>query len=346
MLRWIACGLTAWVLVVGCSKENQVDSSKHNATGVGAQCSGAGDPGCGTQGVCVLGYCRIGCNTDSECPQGALCLGAAPPFGCSLSAELACDEQPCTPPLACGIDNKCRFPCKADTNCARNEHRCESGACVSLSEPGADLTWFSCEINGRDWFVRCTEDFAALSECNKSQPGWDTGTACGAGQLCVPVNDGLWSTSGDNDLVGAFCGCGYPTKAPDSAPPAAYSACKADPVCYGCLFHAQSPDCAGNQAYAALKRCGAGDGGSYCPGFAASGADCDTCVSTNCASECSACGGDQSCVEYLGCLSGLGCVDAACKQPCTTHWPSGAPLGETVLGCAKTKCSAACPSGG
>ena len=87
-------------LAFSCSKDNVVDAGNNASSGVGAQCAGPGDPACGTGGVCVLGYCRLGCTSDGACPQGALCLGDVEPYGCSLSDELSCsDVKPCKTPL-------------------------------------------------------------------------------------------------------------------------------------------------------------------------------------------------------------------------------------------------------
>jgi hypothetical protein len=94
------------MLPLACEKANEVDSSQHVGAGVGAQCSGANDPGCGVAAVCVLGYCRSGCTNDLECPKGALCIGDTPPYGCTFAEEGACsDSKPCSPGLTCGIDN-------------------------------------------------------------------------------------------------------------------------------------------------------------------------------------------------------------------------------------------------
>lgn len=141
---------SAFAVVLGlgvlsaCSKDNEIDASQSTEIDVGKQCDGPNDPGCGVGGVCVLGVCRLGCTTDSECPQGALCIGDRAPFGCSIPSELACSSsQPCSPPLACGIDGKCRFACQVTGDCPRNEHECKATTCVSHNEvhAGANPTW-------------------------------------------------------------------------------------------------------------------------------------------------------------------------------------------------------------
>jgi len=164
--RW-ALALLAVVTVAGCSKDNEVDASKNTAGGLGNQCSGLGDPSCGTSGVCVLGYCRLGCLTDGECEQGALCVGDREPYGCQLPDELSCDEEhPCNVGLACGIDGKCRLSCDETSDCPRNEHQCIARTCVSRSEAGADSTWFSCQTGA----LQCEGD--AVWGCNVNAPGY------------------------------------------------------------------------------------------------------------------------------------------------------------------------------
>lgn len=128
---------------LGCSKENTVDASTHVEGAIGLQCSDNDD--CGTSGVCALGYCRLGCLTDAECPQGALCIGDVPPYGCQLPQDVGCNDadQKCQPGLVCGIDGNCRMPCSTDSQCPRNEHACIAGTCVGRSEAGAEA-WFLC----------------------------------------------------------------------------------------------------------------------------------------------------------------------------------------------------------
>ena len=161
---YYAVALMLGVMAAGCSNGDKIDAA--TALEVGKRCQGADDPACGLGGVCVLGVCRLGCTTDAECPQEALCVGDRSPFACTMPSELACSaSQPCEVPLTCGIDGKCRTACDATTGCPRNEQECRASTCVSHNEPHAAETWFSCE-DGK----RTCENGDAWG-CNISQPG-------------------------------------------------------------------------------------------------------------------------------------------------------------------------------
>lgn len=133
--------LSAIVVVLaasaGCSKKNTVDASTEIITGV--ECTAAGDPACGKDGACVLGYCRIPCDADDECPTGALCIGTAELSGCQLTWDAFCNmSQPCKPGLTCGTDHTCRMPCVTSPDCSRGDQECVQGACVGKTEPVKD----------------------------------------------------------------------------------------------------------------------------------------------------------------------------------------------------------------
>ncbi len=272
--RWWTMFL-APLLLVACSKENEVTSTNPGAEGVGAQCSGASDPGCGTAGVCVLGYCRHGCITDGECPQGALCLGDAPPYGCSLPDELACSKtDPCKSPLTCGVDGKCRFGCKKDSDCPRSEHMCLAGTCVSRTEPGADQTWLACSGEASvvwSTAVRCriaNGKRVALEVCNTLAPGWVTAKQC----LC----DDMTMYAG-GPRPGQFCTQCELLKQGSAleescAGPAA--SCKNDPVCAACVYEKYDSDCDQNKAFQSLSTCGCLDPDTVPPGTS-----CKECIS-------------------------------------------------------------------
>ena len=177
--------LSFWMLgllavVVGCSKDNEVDASKNTAGGIGTQCSGPDDPACGTNGVCALGYCRIGCLTDGECEQGALCIGDGPPYGCQLPQDIGCSEDnPCTMGLVCGLDGLCRTPCNLSTRCPRNEQQCIEGACYGIAEDGSSK--WACEGSPTGAYG-CNG--ATLRVCNVGALGWVSIDTCGSEPLC------------------------------------------------------------------------------------------------------------------------------------------------------------------
>lgn len=179
------------VSLMGCSKENEVDADPAGDGGsgvpgaIGSQCSGPDDPVCGTNGVCVLGWCRLGCLTDAECPQGALCIGDTPPFGCSLPQDYQCStDQPCKEPLVCGLDKTCRMPCQVSKDCPRNEQECHAGVCVGDSEKGeAAIAYRSC--GAMEGLTRCgttgadcTSGDCDVQGCNMTAPGWGLVDAC------------------------------------------------------------------------------------------------------------------------------------------------------------------------
>lgn len=246
-----------------CSKDNEVDASGGTPSGIGAQCSGANDPGCGVGAVCVLGYCRSGCTTDAECPQGALCLGSEPPFGCSLKSELSCKDggTSCEAPLVCGVDGKCRFPCQKDADCPRNEHLCLGGTCVARSEPGAESTWLTCSGTTDKILstaLRCFlegDASAALQSCNQQAPGWVTIKQCN----CTNAD-----TSGWPDPPGRFASwcraCTHFDSQVDCSAP--QQACASDTACRKCVIDRYGPECEANEAFKAVARCGCKDTGT------------------------------------------------------------------------------------
>ena len=126
--------MIALLAPLACSKKNNVDVSTDIVTGVA--CTGEGDPACGGDGACVLGYCRLPCTGDDECPQDSLCIGSDP-FGCQLTWDAFCNlSQPCKEGLACGTDHKCRMPCTTSEECPRADQECEQGACFGSTELG------------------------------------------------------------------------------------------------------------------------------------------------------------------------------------------------------------------
>ncbi len=175
---------------MGCSKENEVDADPTGDGGsgvpgaIGSQCSGTDDPACGVASVCVLGYCRSGCTTDVECPQGTICIGETPPYGCQLPQDLACNDtdKTCVEPLVCGLDKTCRMPCQVSKDCPRNEHVCIAGACVGESEKGEGaVAMLSCPTGDRrcgDVDGPCGGGVCVVQGCNENAPGWAEVETC------------------------------------------------------------------------------------------------------------------------------------------------------------------------
>ncbi len=119
-----------------CSKKNTIDMSSDIV--VGPECAGPGDAACGKDGACVLGYCRVPCDGDDDCPKGALCIGTTGNLGCQLTWDAFCNaSQPCKPGLACAKDHTCRMPCSVSPDCPRGDQECIDEVCVGTLEPGA-----------------------------------------------------------------------------------------------------------------------------------------------------------------------------------------------------------------
>jgi hypothetical protein len=185
--RSLVYGLLA-ISLLACSKDNSIDATQNVTPGIGLQCTGAGDPACGTTGVCALGYCRIGCGTDAECPQGALCIGDVYPYGCQLPQDAECNDtdKKCSAPLVCGLDRTCRMGCVVSGDCPRNEHVCRAGVCVGESEKGeAAVAYLSCEDGERrcgTTGATCTSGVCEVQVCNVLAPGWAVEQECQGNQ--------------------------------------------------------------------------------------------------------------------------------------------------------------------
>lgn len=178
-------------LLAACDKESSVNTSTRAQSGIGAQCTERNDPGCGPAAVCLFGYCRSGCTTDAECPQGTLCIGDVPPFGCQLPADSVCNDtdRKCAPPLVCAWEKTCRMPCKVSKDCPRNDQECRGGVCVGDAEKGdAAKLYRSCSEGA----TRCGSDGAfcagpscEVHACNKVAPGWAAvGQCTGDAAMC------------------------------------------------------------------------------------------------------------------------------------------------------------------
>lgn len=233
------------VLLPGCDKQNVV-TQETAGDGLGAQCSGADDQGCGVGAVCALGYCRSGCTTDAECPTGAICVGSRPPFGCTLPEESACaTDDDCPDGLVCGVDDRCRHPCGSEGDCPRNEHACVTGTCVSRAEQGAEETWFSC-TTGATQCDLSGEAPRSILVCNMGGPGLTplhecpAGTRCGStsgtlAKICVPEQ------CCDEDFCATDCG---------------WADCATDSTCDPCLSSETfTLDCFENLLYQGMGTC-------------------------------------------------------------------------------------------
>lgn len=182
-LSLISLGLLASLTFAGCSKSNNV-STDNGGPASGAQCSGAGDEGCGVGSVCVLGQCRHGCTNDAECPQGSICVGDRPPYGCTTEEESACtSNEDCPTGLDCGIDGKCRHACELDEDCPRNEHHCIGFTCVSDAENDFEQ-WICDTVYDRpEWERRVYYRDGTTYSCNVGTPGNGFLDTCNDGQL-------------------------------------------------------------------------------------------------------------------------------------------------------------------
>ncbi len=173
----------AWLLfaaiLVGCSKENNVEVGSNPNAHVGEVCTS--EATCGDS-VCVLGFCRPSCSSDSQCVDGNLCLAGGGKSGCRLATELSCATpgQPCpgSPSLVCALDKSCRAPCTG--SCPVSGQQCIAGVCVGKDEPGASTTWFSCPT-GRSCAGAKGSDIVS---CNETSPGATVLATCENPGLC------------------------------------------------------------------------------------------------------------------------------------------------------------------
>jgi hypothetical protein len=85
--------------------------------------------------------------------------------------------------------------------------------------------------------------------------------------------------------------------------------------------------------------------------FTFGAAACDTCMSTSCCTQVTACmtgvvSGGHPCADLLSCISACvvaGGVQADCTISCATQHPAGIAAGTTLQTCLMTSCSASCP---
>jgi hypothetical protein len=288
--RFVGAGIVlAGVFMASC-KENVVDSStKTTELSVGQQCSGAGDAGCGTGAVCVLGVCRLGCTTDAACPQGALCIGDGPPYGCQLATEMACSSsQPCSSGLTCGLDRTCRISCSATKECPRNEQTCIHDTCVGKGELHADA-WFSCTPGA----MKCTGP--RLEGCDLLSPGWAELETCESADLCQTAAAGSGTCSSGVCKAGAALCDGVVMK-----------------VCNAGRTGYDETPC----ATAAL--CASGLAGKACttPACEAGETTCDSATMQVCSTDRTKFEPAETCASAALCDAGLAagaCVEPACK---------------------------------
>jgi len=71
---------------------------------------------------------------------------------------------------------------------------------------------------------------------------------------------------------------------------------------------------------------------------------CNTCLATQCTSQCTTCQGNPACLDVLAC--GLGCDinDATCLENCATQNPGGAADGANLYNCVSDHCLMQCAS--
>jgi hypothetical protein len=326
--------------MAACNKANTVDAST-DVLGIGQQCAGPNDKACGVNAVCVLGYCRSGCTTDAECSRGALCLGDRVPFGCSLPSDLACSSsQPCANGLVCGLDGKCRMPCTASADCARNEHECIAGTCVSKGELDVMQTWFSCKTGDK----RCTG--AKIESCNVSAPGFAATTACkDPTPVCVDGTFvcGVQATPGccsatqpcsATDSYGPRCvngACQRALTAADVVTPTAGG--KAIPMCWTSAECNAGETCAGSHS-------------STCPPTPNLTPWPGVCITDTCKQGCSQClsctNGAQrdACLTDPNCLACLGETGTDKSDACLSS--AAVSLAEKICGVPGCSCEGAC----
>ena len=77
-----------------------------------------------------------------------------------------------------------------------------------------------------------------------------------------------------------------------------------------------------------------------CGGFASPDAQCNTCLTTSCCTEGTACGANAACETIYLCVEA--CSDDMCSQGCLAANPSGADAFNSLTGCVTNACGSAC----
>src|SRR5262245_50672274 len=105
-LATLAClGATA----AGCS-------SSHSKASLAASCQLNSD--CEANLVCTFGRCHAACEQTRDCSDGERCVSSGNVHVCQLDVETSCSSgTPCTAPLVCGPDGKCRNECASSQAC-------------------------------------------------------------------------------------------------------------------------------------------------------------------------------------------------------------------------------------
>lgn len=190
------------VLLGGCS------SSKAPA---GQTCALNTD--CNSPLSCIFGRCHVGCRETRDCPAGQRCARAGGGNVCLLEEDQHCAAgKPCSDPLRCAIDLRCRNVCVATLDCLPSQI-CASGHCAEPAEVTPEGTLGSAGDAGPSrMFEPCISDPECGPGliCDKNRCGIErvvpsgggcanVGERCPAGEfcdgsqgvfLCRPVADG------------------------------------------------------------------------------------------------------------------------------------------------------------
>ncbi|HET6584169.1 MAG TPA: hypothetical protein VFG69_11990 [Nannocystaceae bacterium] len=128
-----------------------------------------------------------------------------------------------------------------------------------------------------------------------------------------------------------------------------YDACAADPDCASCFAAPKSLECLANTLFQPAANCSCDECASECSYLCPGGQGaCDSCSTSNCSTEGSACLADVDCAPCLddpflpGCdanplyMASATCSCESCGQECVWLCPSA---GNTCAGCISTSCS-------
>jgi len=89
--------------------------------------------------VCHFRRCTNECVTDRDCPPGAHCRSDDGVLGCRDESTMECElNSDCGGDLICGVDERCRVPCRTDWDCSDGRSCLTRGPMTVCGWPDAD----------------------------------------------------------------------------------------------------------------------------------------------------------------------------------------------------------------
>lgn len=184
----------------------------------------------------------------------------------------------------------------------------------SADDTGGCDTDFTCDITRVCRNSICVDPNAVPPSGSCAVPGdlcSETALCC-VGATCVDYSDGNGARCGANCTSGTGCnsGCCIPIQNSTLS------------VCAPAEFCGAPAEC----------------------GLTMSDPTCNSCLNTECLTECNSCASNQECIDALTCIQG--CTDDACQQGCGEQYPTGFQLllglFGTAEGCLPNRCATYC----